>query len=157
MAPHIGFVGSRCRPLVERFVAAGTPLAWCAPDERDEAGVVRADNAVVLAQALHAPRVVWLRLPDGFATELAIQDVWPELDAGDVVVDAGSGEAADGSRRAASLASAGIGFVDCGLVGGALLLGGEAAAIRLVAPYADTIAGASGWTHCGPAGTGYRA
>ena len=157
MSPHIGFVGSQCRPLVERLLAAGSPLAWCAPQEREEPGVIRADNAVRLAQALIAPRVVWLRLEDGFTTELAIQDVWPELDPGDVVVDAGNGKPADGIRRAASLASARIGFVDCGVAAGTLFLGGEADAIRLVTPYANAIAGASGWTHCGPAGTGYRA
>jgi 6-phosphogluconate dehydrogenase len=154
---HIGFVGAQCRPLVEKLAAAGTPLAWCAPDAHGERGVACLDNAVLLAQALAAPRVVWLRLPDGFATELAIQDVWPELDPGDVVVDAGSGAATDGRRRAASLASARIGFVDCGMADGALFLGGETEAIRIVAPYAGTIAGEAGWMHCGPAGAGYRA
>lgn len=157
MVPRIGFVGSRCRAFVERLATAGTTVAWHAPDFAGAADrVVRADDAVRLAQALGPPRVVWLHLADGYATELAIQDVWPELAVGDVVVDSGLGAPGDGARRAASLASARIRFVDCGIAEGMLFLGGEADAIRAVAPYADTIAGTPGWTHCGPPGTGYR-
>ena len=156
MTLHIGFVGSRCRPLVERLAQSGHAVAWSAPESEAIAGVAAFVNAVELARALVVPRVAWLDLPTGFATELAIQDVWPEFSPGDVIVDSGGGTVHDAKRRAASLASANIRFVDARTVrenGIALFLGGDAAAIEIVAPYADALA--PGWTHCGGAGTGY--
>lgn len=162
MTIHIGFVGSQCRPLVERLAQAGHTVAWHAPEAEAVERAVPLPSAVALARSLAAPRVVWLTLPTGFATELAIQDVWPECAAGDVIVDAGAGSEGDGRRRAASLASAGLRFVDCsvrwrtGEGAPSLAMGGEEEAIRMVAPYADVIAGVSGWTHRGPAGSGYH-
>src|SRR4029453_3333713 len=91
--------------------------------------------------------------PRGLDTELAIQDVWPEFAPGDVIVDAGGGSAEDGRRRAASLASARIRFVDCRVGDNELFVGGDADAIRLIARYLDCL---GAWTHCGPAGTGYH-
>ena len=78
------------------------------PCAADDAGIValRDAVAVAVARALAAPRVVWLDLPTGFATELAIQDVWPELRAGRRDRRRGRRHLADGQRRAASLASA---------------------------------------------------
>jgi hypothetical protein len=68
-------------------------------------------------------------VPSGNVTELAIQEIWPELAAG-VIVD--SGNALVG-QRAAAVASAGVRFVDCGVSGGsglengyALMFGGDA-------------------------------
>src|SRR5262249_40096447 len=100
-----------------------------------------------------APRVAWLDLATGFATELAIQDMWPEFAPGDVIVDAGGGTAEDGRRRAASLASAHIHFVDCRITDAMLFVGGSAAAVRVIPPYLDLL---GAWTHCGLAGTGYH-
>jgi 6-phosphogluconate dehydrogenase len=112
-------------------------------------------DAVAVAQSLAAPRVIWLDLADGFATELAIQDVWPECAAGDVVVDAGAGTPGDAKRRASSLASVRLHFVDCHVDGdGSLAFGGSDSAMRIVAPYADL---AGPWTHRGPCGSGYHA
>jgi 6-phosphogluconate dehydrogenase (decarboxylating) len=162
MVIHIGFVGSRCRPLVTRLAQSGYAVAWHAQESSGVERAVIVADAVALARALAAPRVAWLDLPTGFATELAIQDVWPEFAPGDVIVDAGGGNEDDGRRRAASLASAGIRFVDCcvrwpaGEGAPSLFMGGEDAAIRTVAPYADLIAGEGGWSHCGPAGSGYH-
>jgi 6-phosphogluconate dehydrogenase (decarboxylating) len=156
MMIHVGFVGARCRPLVERLAQAGHPVAWHGQEADPIAGVASLANAVELARALVAPRIAWLDLPTGFATELAIQDVWPEFSPGDVIVDTGGGTSHDGRRRAASLASANIRFVDARIVrdnGGALFLGGDAEAVEILAPYVGALA--ARWTHCGGAGTGY--
>lgn len=155
----IGFVGIRHDQVLRRLAHAGVRVFACDPEGRAEAlaaeDVVWLPDAVAVARALRAPRVAWLDLPTGFATELAIQDVWPEFAPGDVIVDAGAGNAADASRRAAALASAHIRFVRCRVsdgAGGSLVLGGDAAAIAVVAPYADIVAGPKGWTH----GSGYH-
>jgi 6-phosphogluconate dehydrogenase len=44
---------------------------------RDEGIVAAAESIPVLAGALTAPRVVWLMVPAGSPTELAIEDAWP--------------------------------------------------------------------------------
>jgi len=130
-----------------------------------EGVIAPASSMIDVAHALPAPRVVWLMVPAGIATELAIQDLWPELGAGDVIVDGGNANYKDSQRRATALAAAGLHFVDCGVSGGvwglnegyALMLGGSASAARSVEPYARILAPAPdrGWLHCGPAGSGH--
>ena len=162
----IGFVGLRRDAVARRLAQAGIRVLGVDADGRAEAlaaesVLVAMPDTVALARALAAPRVVWLDLATGFATELAIQDAWPELAPGDVIVDAGGGDASDGHRRAASLASARIHFIDCFVHGDesrlALSVGGDPVAVRVLAPYADIVAGATQWTHCGPPGAGYHA
>jgi 6-phosphogluconate dehydrogenase len=159
----IGFVGLRDDRAARRLARAGVRVFGCDPEGRAQALAAESvlfamPDAVALAKALTPPRVAWLDLPTGFATELAIQDVWPELAPGDAIVDAGEGVAADGIRRAASLASARIQFVDCRVrrEDGHVFVGGDDAAIGVIAPYLAIIAGDAGWTHSGPAGAGYH-
>jgi 6-phosphogluconate dehydrogenase (decarboxylating) len=137
----IGFVGGRVE-IAQRLAQAGFR-------------VVASGSTVDIAKALRAPRVVILDLADGFATELAIQDAWPECEAGDVIVDVGPAAAADGQRRAAALASVRMHFVDATLRGETLSAGGDVAAISLVAACFDALA--ERWTHVGPSGSGYHA
>jgi 6-phosphogluconate dehydrogenase len=129
-------------------------------------GVLEAAPSLVgLAHRLAAPRVVWIMLPAGRVTELAVEDVWPELARGDVIVDGGNANYKDSQRRGAALASAGIGFVDCGVSGGvwgldngyALMFGGSDEAAARVEPFAKILAPAAdaGWLHCGPCGAGH--
>ena len=152
----IGLVGLRDARLARRFASAGVHVYACGADDLlGDARIVLLPDAVAVAQALAAPRVMWLDLADGFATELAIQDLWPECAPGDVVVDAGLGTPDDAKRRAASLASAQLHFVDCHVdAEGMLSFGGSDDAMRIVAPYADL---AGQWTHRGPCGSGYDA
>jgi len=120
-------------------------------------------SIVELPKRLSPPRVVWLALPAGRVTELAVEDLWPELARGDVIVDAGNAHYRDSQRRGAALASAGIRFIDCGVAGSigtacAVTFGGDADAMRLVEPGAALLAaGPKGWLHCGPCGAGHFA
>lgn len=147
---NIGFIGQRVH-LAERLARAGFRVFATSPAN----GVVAMASAVAVAKALEAPRVTLLDLADGFATELAIQDVWPECAAGDVIVDLAFATANDGKRRASSLASVRMHFVDAALHGDRLYAGGDAPAIALVAPCFDALC--QQWTHCGEPGSGYHA
>lgn len=127
-------------------------------------GVLEAVGSIVeLPKRLSPPRVVWLALPAGRVTELAVEDLWPELARGDVIVDAGNAHHRDSQRRGAALASAGVRFVDCGVAGSigtgcAISFGGDAEAMRLVEPSAAMLASTpKGWLHCGPCGAGHFA
>jgi 6-phosphogluconate dehydrogenase len=131
----------------------------------DEGVLTPASSLIDLARIVPPPRVIWLMVPSGSATELAVQDLWPEFARGDLLVDGGNANYKDSQRRASSLTSAGIHFIDCGVSGGvwglddgyALMFGGTKDAARIFEPYARLLAPAPdrGWLHCGPAGAGH--
>jgi len=131
-------------------------------------GVIEpAASAIALVHALSPRRVVWLMVPAGTTTELAVQECWPEMQRGDVLVDGGNANYKDSQRRAAAVATAGVEFVDCGVSGGvwgldngyAMMFGGSARAAQAVEPFIRLLAPAPdrGWLHCGPAGSGHFA
>ena len=114
---------------------------------------------------LAAPRIVWLMLPAGAATEQAIEHLVPKLSRGDLVVDGGNAFYKDSMRRAALLQAHGIEFADAGVSGGvwglengyALMVGGSDPALAALEAYIKILAPSpgSGWLHCGPAGSGH--
>jgi len=169
----IGLVGlgRMGRNMARRLARQDVRVVGYDPDEAARAalageGVVEAAASLQeVAARLSAPRVVWLMVPAGRVTELAIQDLWPELARGDVIVDGGNANYKDSQRRAAGLATAGIEFVDCGVSGGVhglangytLMFGASDAAARAIEPYVRVLAPGPdrGWLRCGPAGAGH--
>ncbi|MEE9277871.1 MAG: NAD(P)-binding domain-containing protein, partial [Dehalococcoidia bacterium] len=71
-----------------------------------------------LVDALSPPRVVWLMVPAGDATQATIDEVGPLLAGGDIVVDGGNSYYKDSVRRAADLAERDVKFLDAGTSGG---------------------------------------
>jgi 6-phosphogluconate dehydrogenase len=131
----------------------------------DIAGVSTGATLAETVSALATPRVVWLMLPAGEPTESTLTQVASLLSPGDIIVDGANAYYKDSMRRAQSLTSHGLHFVDAGVSGGiwgleqgyAIMLGGAseavdrvAAFVRVLAPSAD-----AGWLHCGPAGAGH--
>ncbi|WP_200263879.1 phosphogluconate dehydrogenase (NAD(+)-dependent, decarboxylating) [Streptomyces sp. HSG2] len=120
-----------------------------------------------LVGSLAGPRVVWVMVPAGAATQLTIDRLAELLDHGDVVVDGGNSRWTDDERHAAQLAAAGIGFVDCGVSGGvwglengyALMYGGSGEHVDRVRPIFDALKppGDHGSVHAGKVGAGHFA
>ncbi|MCL6555223.1 MAG: decarboxylating 6-phosphogluconate dehydrogenase [Burkholderiales bacterium] len=118
-----------------------------------------------LVEALPPPRIVWLMLPAGAATEEAIGRLTPLLSAGDLVVDGANGYYKDAIRHGVELKKHGLQFIDCGVSGGiwglangyCLMFGGEAEAASRITPYMRVLAPTpeTGWLHCGPVGAGH--
>jgi 6-phosphogluconate dehydrogenase len=117
-----------------------------------------------LVDALDPPRVVWVMVPAGDATESTVVELGKLLTSGDVVVDGGNANWRDSIRRAAQLAEAGIGFVDCGTSGGVwgrhegycLMVGGDPAHVATVRPAFEALRPAQGgYAHVGPVGAGH--
>ena len=141
--------------------------------DRDAAAVATsaADGATptaslaALVAALAAPRAVWVMVPSGDATESTIVALAALLAPGDTVIDGGNSNYKDSQRRAATLATQGVTFVDVGTSGGvwglqegyALMIGGEAAAVARLQPIFETLAPAidRGWGRVGPSGAGH--
>ncbi len=130
-----------------------------------ETGALAVRTFPELVAALPAPRIVWLMLPAGQATEEALEALVPLLAPGDLVVDGANGYYRDAIRHEAELKAHGLQFIDAGVSGGVwglthgycLMFGGEPAAAERIIPFMRLLAPAPdrGWLHCGPAGSGH--
>jgi 6-phosphogluconate dehydrogenase len=130
-----------------------------------ETGVQACYSLAELIASLPCPRVLWLMLPAGEVTQLAIDEALALLSAGDVLVDGANSFYKDSIARAQTVEAAGIHYLDAGVSGGiwgldngyALMVGGSEQAFSLVAPAIRVLAPGpeTGWLHCGPAGSGH--
>ncbi len=130
-----------------------------------EIGAPFAATLTKLVEQVQSPRVIWLMLPAGDATETAIATIAPLLTDGDVIVDGANSFYKDSVRRAAMLKRNSLLFVDAGVSGGVhglangycLMVGGEEDAVSRVKPYLRALAPAldTGWLHAGPSGAGH--
>ncbi len=140
-------------PAPGRALAAEFPSVSAAADLED------------VVSKLDAPRVVWVMVPHQFVDDTIAALLAAGLQAGDLVIDGGNSNYREGQRRAARLEGHGIMFADCGTSGGiwglkngySLMIGGEKAAIDLIAPALTTLASndGRGWGHVGPVGSGH--
>jgi len=114
---------------------------------------------------LNAPRIVWVMVPSGQATDDTINKLEGLLKKGDIVIDGGNSNYKDSVRHAAQLEAKGIDFVDCGTSGGiwglsegySLMIGGQVEATEKLRPIFETLAPAAdkGWGRVGPHGAGH--
>ncbi len=124
------------------------------------------DGAFTPADAvamLPTPRVVWLMVPAGDATEATMDEFAALLETGDTVVDGGNANFKDSKRRHARLGERGINFVDAGISGGVwglqngygTMVGGDRAAVEPLESIFEALAPPGGYIHCGPSGSGH--
>ena len=122
-----------------------------------------ADSLEAMVEALDPPRVVWLMLPSGEATEGAFADLLGLLSAGDLVIEGGNSRYTDSIRRAGQAEARGLRFLDCGVSGGVwgleagycLMVGGAAEAFADAEPLFAALAPEGGYAHLGPSGAGH--
>ena len=116
-----------------------------------------------LVAKLAAPRVVWLMVPAGDATEGAYETLLGLLEAGDVLVDGGNSNFRDSQRRAAVAKETGVRFLDAGVSGGiwgleggyCVMVGGDADAFALIEPLCRDLTDPGGYAHVGASGAGH--
>ncbi|MHB8248991.1 MAG: phosphogluconate dehydrogenase (NAD(+)-dependent, decarboxylating) [Acidithiobacillus sp.] len=130
-----------------------------------ESGMAAAGTLEALVAALPSPRVVWLMLPAGDATQSHVDALVPLLSAGDVLVNGANAQYETSIAQAARVEQAGVHYVDAGVSGGiwglqegyALMVGGSREAVAAVTPFLQILAPApdQGWLHCGPVGSGH--
>jgi 6-phosphogluconate dehydrogenase len=130
---------------------------------------------------LPAPRVVWVMVPAGAATDSVFAELQTRLSSGDIAIDGGNSHFKDDVRRAKILADKGIRFADVGTSGGVwglergycLMAGAEESTFRVIEPLLKTLApgrsgvepspgregrastAEEGYLHCGGAGAGH--
>ncbi|MEX2143298.1 MAG: decarboxylating 6-phosphogluconate dehydrogenase [Anaerolineales bacterium] len=130
-----------------------------------EDGLIPVDTIKAAVELLAPPRVVWLMLPAGAVTEQTLQELHGLLLNGDVIIEGGNSNFNDTLRRAASVKSTGVHYVDAGVSGGvwglaegySLMIGGEKAVVESLRPIFESLAPApnAGWGRVGPSGSGH--
>ncbi|MFI1358470.1 phosphogluconate dehydrogenase (NAD(+)-dependent, decarboxylating) [Streptomyces sp. NPDC020898] len=118
-----------------------------------------------LVEKLEGPRVVWVMVPAGAATQSVVDELGGLLQAGDVVVDGGNSRWTDDEKHAEELAATGVGFVDAGVSGGvwglqngyALMVGGDKEHVERLQPIFEALKpeGPYGYVHAGKVGAGH--
>jgi 6-phosphogluconate dehydrogenase len=144
--------------MTKRLEADGHEVA-----SYDRGGEGTAQSLQELVEQLEPPRVVWLMIPAGAATEAAVTELFGLLGEGDVIVDGGNSNYRESKARAARAAEHGIGFVDAGVSGGiwglevgyCIMAGGDGEAVARVAPAFESLAPPEGWAHVGSSGAGH--
>ena len=126
---EIGMVGLGVmgRNLVLNMAEHGFPVAGYDQDEakvkalRQEAGQRDARGAADLKEflaLLHRPRAIMMLVPAGAPVDSVIKDLSPNLEMGDLIIDAGNSYFKDTDVRARDLAVKGIQFLGVGVSGG---------------------------------------
>lgn len=126
-------------------------------------GAEGADSLQDAAGRLAAPRIFWLMLPAGKPVETTLEQLKSLLSEGDIVVEGGNSYYKDDRRHYASLAAAGIHYVDVGVSGGiwglekgyCMMAGGDRETVDYLRPVFDVLAPPEGFLHCGGPGAGH--
>jgi 6-phosphogluconate dehydrogenase len=144
-------------------------------------GATGASSISDLVSKLTPPRAIWVMVPAGDPTEQTVTALAEHVQQGDTIIDGGNTYFKDDVRRASTLATRGIHYLDVGTSGGVwgaergycLMIGGpEHAAARLtpvfrtLAPGQGAIAPSrgldtskttahDGFLYCGPSGAGH--
>ena len=119
-----------------------TARAWRAK------GVMVCDDLPFMLAALPSPRVILLMVKAGEHVDFEIANLVQHIGSGDTIIDGGNSYYRDTERRAASLASRGIGYLGIGVSGGAegartgaaLMVGGDAATWERARPVMEAVA-----------------
>jgi len=144
-------------------------------------GLLPAASLEEAAARLTTPRIFWIMLPAGAATEETVAELRSLSQAGDVIIDGGNSFFKDDIRRSKECASSGIHYLDVGTSGGiwgldrgyCLMIGGEREIVELLDPIFNALAPGFGtivptptriggddrpelgYIHAGPAGAGH--
>jgi 6-phosphogluconate dehydrogenase len=134
-------------------------------EEAMQNGIEGAHSLEEAVGKLNTPRIVWVMVPAGKATDDTIEHLLNLLGEGDIVIDGGNSNYKDSARHAAQLEPKGIEFLDCGTSGGiwgisegySLMIGGKPEVAEKMRPIFETLAPAAdkGWGHVGPHGAGH--
>lgn len=105
-----------------------------------------------LVRKLKLPRVVWLMLPAGEATEEILKEVLKYIEKEDIIIDGGNAHFKDTEKRYQYFKKKGIRFLGIGVSGGIiaaktgypLMAGGDKTAYEYVNPILDSLAKPNG-------------
>ena len=167
---HLGFIGlgRMGSNMVRRLLRDGHSVVAYnrSPEKTQEIageGATPSFTIAELVEKLEKPRIAWIMVPAGDATEAQITELLEHLEPGDTIVDGGNTNFHDDVRRHAELTTHGIRYVDAGVSGGiwglqngfCLMVGGDVEAVQPLEPIFRSLAPVDGYLHAGPAGAGH--
>jgi 6-phosphogluconate dehydrogenase len=167
---RIGFIGlgKMGMNMVERLLNSGHEVVAYARTQdtvktAEEKGAIGAKSLQDVLSKLKKPKIIWLMVPAGDATEETINITASFLEEGDIVIDGGNSFYKDSIRRAGALAKRKISFIDAGTSGGiwglklgyCLMIGGDKDVFRSLEPIFRSLAPENGYAHVGPNGAGH--
>ena len=144
-------------------------------------GAIPSSSLEDFATKLGSPRIAWLMVPAGDATESSVQALAAKFESGDILIDGGNSYFKDDIRRSKLLKDKGIHYVDVGTSGGVwglergycMMIGGPKEAVQQLDPIFKTLApgrgniprtpgrekmagtAEEGYIYCGPSGSGH--
>ena len=147
----------------EHRVVAGNRSPGPVDEAVSEGGEGAYSMEEVVEKLSSRPRVIWVMVPSGDATEQALLNFAELMDEGDILIDGGNSYFRDSIRRATLLRERGLRFLDAGTSGGiwglevgyCLMVGGDADAYERVEPALKTLAPKDGYAYLGDAGAGH--
>jgi len=139
--------------MTRRLIAGGHDVVvWDRSADAVQAlareGATASSSLADLASRLTPPRAVWLMVPAGEATEQTVTALAEVFRQDDTIIDGGNSHYKDDVRRAATLATRGIHYLDVGTSGGVwgaergycLMIGGAEHAAARLTPIFQTLA-----------------
>jgi len=134
-----------------------------ARQEVEKHGISSVQSLAELVEALETPRVIWMMVPSGEATESTISQVLPLLEKDDILIDAGNSNYKDSIRHGEEASNLGVRFLDLGTSGGTsgarygacLMAGGDQSAYEYLKDVFESVAVKNGCDYVGPAGAGH--
>lgn len=170
----LGKMGTR---MVEKLLLDGhTVLGWnrtksivdefrlVLKDKKLDEHFIAADEIKSLVDGLSSPRVIWVMLPAGEATEAVLQELAHYVEKGDIIIDGGNAFFKDTQRRYDDFKDYGIRYLGIGVSGGVkavdkgypLMVGGDKSAFEEIKPLLDTlIKPHGGYEYFGDGGAGH--
>jgi len=144
-------------------------------------GAIASSSLDDFVAKLGEPKVAWLMVPAGDATESTVRELANRMGVGDILIDGGNSYFKDDVRRSKDLRSKGIHYVDVGTSGGVwgidrgycMMIGGPKEAFQQLDPIFKTLApgrgdiprtpgrekisgtAEDGYMYCGPSGAGH--
>jgi 6-phosphogluconate dehydrogenase len=144
-------------------------------------GAIPSSSLDDFCSKLGSPRIAWLMVPAGAATESTAQAIAQKMKSGDILIDGGNSYFKDDIRRSQMFRDKGIHYVDVGTSGGVwglergycMMLGGPKEVVEQLDPIFKTLApgrggiprtpgreklpgtAEEGYIYCGPSGTGH--
>ena len=144
-------------------------------------GAIASSSLDDFVSKLGKPRVAWLMVPAGNATEQSVVALAQRMQSGDILIDGGNSYFKDDIRRSRQIEDKGIHYVDVGTSGGVwglergycMMIGGPKEVVQHLDPIFKTLApgrgeiprtpgreklpgtAEDGYIYCGPSGAGH--